>query len=399
LCVSCKGKGLCGRRVCPILEKFRSISRIPELTDNIFGASPPSIFVGRYGYPDVSAGPLIPPDVIGSDAAVYDSPASWGNLDISDIVGLRSRLVRSNLHFNIKDAATPDIMLQKSQELALSEVPVDTEVWFRKPPRMDLRFDGVLSPMGPSGDITRMDIAQNPVVPRQVDKAVYDTDVKAVDAVEELYSSDITIDHITRLLSIGLLGKQRTIVPTRWSITATDDMVGKMLIDDIRYFREVNDFSVYTGELHGNHFEILLFPGAYAFELIEIWMPKAVWSGETTTLDADREDYRGKKGYSSLGGGYYAARLPVLEHLHRNRRSACVFSIREVTPDYWAPLGVWVVREASRMAMSSVPLRFDTIDEALNNMSSRLNTKIDRWSPESCLLDRRMKQKTLVDFI
>ena len=399
LCVSCKGKGLCGRPECPILERFRSLGTIPKLSDNIFGASPPSVFVGRYGYPQVSAGPLIPPEVTASDAAIYDSPGSWNHLGIRDIVGLRSSLVRSNMKFNVKDASHPDAMLQKTQELALSEKPVDTEVWFSKVPRVGLRFDGVLSPMGPAGEVKKLDIAQNPVVPRQVDKAVSDTDARAVDEIGELYNADITVDHINRLLSIGLLGKKRKIVPTRWSITATDDMVGKMLIDEIRYLPEVNDILLYSGGLHGNHFEILVFPGAFAYELIEIWMPKAVWSTGATSVESDWEDYGGKKGYSNLGGGYYAARLPVLEHLHRMRRSANVFAIREITPDYWAPLGVWVVREAARETVSSVPVRFDSVNDALDDMSLRINTVSEMWRPKSKLLDRKMNQKRLMDFL
>jgi hypothetical protein len=253
--------------------------------------------------------------------------------------------------------------------------------------------------MGPAGEVKKLDIAQNPVVPRQVDKAVSDTDARAVDEIGELYNADITVDHINRLLSIGLLGKQRKIVPTRWSITATDDMVGKMLIDEIRYFPEVNDVLLYSGGLHGNHFEILVFPGAFAYELIEIWMPKAVWSTGATSVESDWEDYGGKKGYSNLGGGYYAARLPVLEHLHRMRRSANVFAIREITPDYWAPLGVWVVREAAREAVSSVPVRFDSVNDALNDMSLRINTVSEMWRPKSKLLDRKMNQKRLMDFL
>ncbi|MBE0522742.1 MAG: hypothetical protein IBX40_00155 [Methanosarcinales archaeon] len=398
-CISCKGKGLCGRTLCPIIEKFNYLGNIQKLSNNIFGASPPSVFIGRYGYPDVSAGPLVPPDVTEKEAHIYDDPSSWNQLSIGDIIGLRSTLVRSNMHFKVTDAKSPDIMLQKSQELSISDRPVDTEVWFRKAPHLDLRFDGVLSPMGPAGEVIKLDIAQNPVVPRQVDKIVYDTDAKAVDAVDELYRSDISMDQITRLLSIGLLGKERKLVPTRWSITATDDMIGKMLLDEIRYFPEVNDIQVYSGSLHGNHFEIMIFPGSFAFELIEIWLPKAVWSGGSTTMEADREDFKGKKGYSNLGGGYYAARLPVLEHLTQIRHSASVFAIREIRPEYWAPLGVWVVREAARQAMLSAPVHYDSIEDALVDMSSRLNTKIDGWRHISQVLDRRMNQKTLTDFL
>lgn len=399
LCISCKGKGLCGRTLCPIIERFKSLGNIQKLSNNIFGASPPSVFIGRYGYPDVSAGPLVPPDITGKEAHTFDDPGSWNQLSIADIIGLRSTLVRSNMHFKVTDAKTPDVMLQKSQELSLSDRPVDTEVWFHKAPHFDLHFDGVLSPMGPAGEVIKLDITQNPVVPRQVDKIVYDTDAKAVDAVDELYRSDISTDQITRLLSIGLLGKERKLVPTRWSITATDDMIGKMLLDEIRYFPEVNDIQVYSGSLHGNHFEILIFPGSFAYELIEIWLPRAVWSGGSTAIETDWEDFKGKKGYSNLSGGYYAARLPVLEHLTRIHRSASVLAIREITPEYWAPLGVWVVREAARQALLSASMHYDSIEGALMDMSSRLNTKIESWRHKSQVLERRMNQKTLTDFL
>ncbi|MCD4768067.1 MAG: hypothetical protein K8R34_16355, partial [Methanosarcinales archaeon] len=78
---------------------------------------------------------------------------------------------------------------------------------------------------------------------------------------------------------------------------------------------------------------------------------------------------------------------------------ANVFAIREITPDYWAPLGVWVVREAAREAVSSVPVRFDSVNDALNDMSLRINTVSEMWRPESKLLDRKMKQKRLMDFL
>jgi len=48
---------------------------------------------------------------------------------------------------------------------------------------------------------------------------------KSVTALNELYKSNVEIDHLQKLLSVGTLGlkTQRKMVPTRWSITATDD--------------------------------------------------------------------------------------------------------------------------------------------------------------------------------
>lgn len=398
LCTRCKGKGLCGRPVCPILRRFESHRiAVGSHKSSVFGATPPSVFIGRSGYPLVSAGPLLPPEVTGCEAAVYDSPGQWLDKSIEDIIALRSTLLRSKTRVNVR-SPLESRLLERTQEIALSEKPVDAEVVFEKPPAARLRFDSVLTPMGPSGEMRRLDVAENPVVPRRVDALVSDTDVLAIDAIGELYEASISVEHITRLFSVGLLGRRRRLVPTRWSITATDDMLGKRLMERVQDYPEITGVQVYSGELFGNHFEILMFPGAYSFELAEIWMPKSLWSPEDTWVGVDGEDARGRKGYSTLGGGYYAVRLPVLEHLHRMRCCAGVTVIREVYPSYWAPLGVWVVREATRRAFDAQPALFDTVDEAMRYIEGRIRTDASLWRPELKLLERLRAQRTLSQF-
>jgi len=203
-CVTCKGKGLCGRPRCPILERFKAVETIP-VSDNLFGASPPSVFVGRKGYPDIFAGPLVPPNVGDSEARQYDDPKELLKISIDEVIGLRSRLVRSYTRMDVKDAKAPtNPFLLTSQELAMAEVPVDTEVWFTKPVDMNVAFDGTLMPMGPAGEIKSITLAENPKVPGKVDYLVSDTDVLAADSIRELHRHDISQHHITRIFSIGL---------------------------------------------------------------------------------------------------------------------------------------------------------------------------------------------------
>lgn len=402
-CVQCKGRGFCGRPVCPILEKFKSIESsviASKGATSIFGASPPAVFIGRHDYPSVMSGPMVPPDMGGDESSMLEDPKQLLSMDIGQIIAARSRLVRAGARMNVKDAADPrDSLLLKSQELALSMTPVDTEAWFNKPLSNRLKFDSVLTPMGPSGDLKDLDIAENPDVPKKVDYLVYDDDALAKDAVSELNSSNISQEHITRLLSIGLLGKERKLVPTRWSITAVDDMLGKDILHKVRDNPQISDIMLFSGGAFGNHFEILLIPRAFSYELIEIWMPRAVWAGDSTWIGADGEGMDGKKGYSSLAGGYYAARLGALEYLNSIRKQATVFMVREIRPDYWAPLGVWVVREAVRNALQNPPQKFESIDPALSDMSSRLQTPIRSWRPKASLINELKCQKTLDFFL
>lgn len=398
LCIKCKGKGLCGRPRCPILEKFKSLQSISPVIsgDSVFGASPPALFVGSYGYPRVSAGPLIPPLAQENEASVFEDPSAWANMQIEDIISMRSRMVRANTNLHVKDARSKDNpLLVKAQELALSRKPVDTEAWFFKAPKQELKFDAVLTPMGPSGLVKNFELTENPAVPKKVDYLVYDTDALAKDAITELLNSDIPTEHITRLFSIGLLGKERKVVPTRWSITAVDDMAGKELADRIRDFSWISEIQLFSGTHFGNHFEVLILPRAYSFELIEIWLPKTVWSGESSWIGEDSEGLDGKKGYSPLAGGYYAARLPVLEYLTEIKRQASVFVLREITPDYWAPLGVWVVREGMRKALQNPPQKFDSLEAAVSDLSGRIKTSKTEWVQQAKMLSDFRFQTTL----
>lgn len=402
LCIKCKGKGLCGRPRCPILEKFKSIeSVIPRSSgdSSIFGASPPSVFVGRYNYPEVKAGPMIPPELGGDEAMLLEDPKALLKMNIQDVISSRSQLVRANTGINVKNARFPDNQLiEKSQELALSKKPVDTEAWFNKPISNKLKFDNVLTPMGPSGDLKKFDITENPAVPKKVDYLVYDDEALAKDAISELWDANIPAEHITRLLSIGLLGQERKLVPTRWSITAVDDMLGKDLLKGIRDYQQLSEVMVFSGAVFGNHFEIVFIPRIFSFELMEVWMPRTVWSGGDTWIAADHEDFGGKKKYSKLAGGYYAARLGALEYLHSIRRQATVFMVREIRPEYWAPLGVWVVREGVREAFSHEPERFESVEQALADISTRLKTSSSEWLAKASLLPDLRFQRTLDSF-
>ncbi|HII07779.1 MAG TPA: hypothetical protein HA349_10840 [Methanotrichaceae archaeon] len=395
-CVRCKGKGLCGRPVCPILRSFREMAKLPKLGTKIEGPSPPDVFVGRFGYPKVSAGPLVPADEKDSLDLAY-RPADLARMDIGEIVTLRSSMVRSGSMVEVKDARNPGKLLEQAQEIAMSSTPVGTEVTFTKPPRGRLRFDGFMMPSGPTGSVKEMEITTNPSVPRKVDEVVEDSDLKANLAVGELYAAGVEVDGISRLLSLGLLGKNRKLVPTRWSITASDDIAGKRLISQILDRPPVGDYLLFSGERLGNHFEVLLTPGAFTYELVEIWLPRSVWSGDVAWIGADREGPGPKKGYSSLSGGYYAARLALLERLAEMRRQASALMVREISEKYWAPLGVWVVREAAREALSRPPRKFESLEEALADMETRLNTPSRDWQPQSELA-RGAAQMTLASF-
>ena len=70
--------------------------------------------------------------------------------------------------------------------------------------------------------------------------------------------------------------------------------------------------------------------------------------------------------------------------------------IRDISGEYWAPLGVWVIREAAHAALAKNPERFGTLSEAITAASVMLDTSF--WIPKMGLLKDIRQQKTLFDF-
>ncbi|MCW4055332.1 MAG: hypothetical protein NWE82_00955, partial [Candidatus Bathyarchaeota archaeon] len=131
-------------------------------------------------------------------------------------------------------------------------------------------------------------------------------------------------------------------------------------------------------------------------EAIEAWYPGTVWNpnGRNVVLYGDWEGHSGRTSYASIGGCYYAARLAVCELLMKERRQASVVVLREARPGYIMPVGVWQVRENVRNAMRQPPLKFKTLNEALQRVSSQFHIHIKHWMAKSKLIsDARMQRK------
>ncbi len=398
LCTSCYGhRKLCGKPVCPILTKAETLMKLEKglNKENIFGSSPPAVFVGSWNYPKVLAGPLVPP-LPSVDSSIMDTPEMWLDKTMDEILRYRFSLVRGKRFIDIKSARAPSGLLSTFQEVVMASKPVDTELWFNKRPRLEVTFSSREPPSGPSASIIRAVLAENPNVPRPVDKVVSDTDLKAVEGITTLYKSEISQRQITRMLSIGLLGTKRLkrLVPTEWSITAIDDILGKKIHKEILGYPWINEFMVLGHKALGNNVQILFFPSSWMFEAQEAWLFSA-----DTVPGVDYELVWGRKNYATdLAGAYYAARLPVLEYLKRFKRQAGALVFMEVYPD-WIPMGVWRFREICREALKKEPLKFNTLEESLAELGKRLTLPLDRWLKKSQILKWHKRQKILTNFI
>jgi hypothetical protein len=404
LCLICRGsKLLCGKTRCPAILKLYSFLKVKKIVDcdKMTGSSPPGIFVGRIGYPHVYAGPLVPP-VLG-DTSLFDAPEQWTGRTIDEIVGFRTNLIRGKFRVNVKKPFDNEQFLSKTLEIALSKEPVDTEVTFRSKPSGRFLFDDDVQPMGPSALLEKVEIGSSQTDSR-IEKAYNDGDLKAAEALLDLYADGVSVSKIQRAFSIGAFGlkKQRTIVPTRWSITAVDSTISRKLIEDeIKGKKSINEYRVYEFNYLGNRFVILLTPSNWKYEWIEAWYPGTLWNprGSNIAMGSDWEGYRGRTTYASLGGCYYAVRLAAAEFLAKERRQAGVIAMREIHPSFITPLGVWINRESVREAFRRAGKKFDTFKESLDYISSRFAIKLDDWINTSTLLKDALYQERITKYL
>ncbi|WP_456368086.1 Nre family DNA repair protein [Thermococcus sp.] len=399
LCAICKGrKLLCGRPTCPILERFRVAQRVEQKLNrkHLFGSSPPSVFVGEHGYPKVRIGPLVPP--IEGNTSYLDSPLKWEDKTIKDILYYRSLLVMGETRTDVNVRKSGRI-LGEIQELAMSVRPVDSEVILKKRPVLRVIPSEFAPPLGPKAELLDFELTENPRIPRKTDYVVSD-ELKAEEAIMRLYNWGFDEYYIIRLFSAGLLGIEKRLVPTRWSITAVQDTIGKNLRREILNYPLINDYEVYFYRFLGNRYAVLLMPESYAFELLEVWLKGSLFGSERPSVIHDYEDFRGRKEYvKETAGAYHAARLSVLEALRGRRRQARAVVFREVTPEYYAPVGVWQIRLGVKKALNNPIGRFETLSEALEAVGRRLEHSLEEYLRRSYILGNLTRQKTLDEWL
>lgn len=347
--------------------KFKNIKNISKLDSN----SPPSVFIGsKLKYPLVNVGILSPLEK-DENAWIYDDSKYWAknNFKINDVIKLRNSLLNSRFQSKVEDSRLNKKFLEIAKEIAIASRPVDIEIELKHKLKLNKKKDKILTPHGLKGGLKKARITSNVKVNQKLDKLMND-EIKSNEALEILYKNNFNEYSLSKILSVGVLGlkKNKKLVPTRWSITATDDTLGKNLIKKIKDYKWIENYELFFGEFMGNQYLILFLPNVWSYELFELYKPGSSWnpSGEMKA-STDYENFYERKKYAfQTAGGYYATRLPILEYLESIKRQASVLVIRIETSGYWASLGVWVVRETVRKALENKKMIFDSRGELIN---------------------------------
>src|SRR3989338_5478993 len=383
-------------------------------------SSPPEIFVGQSNYPKVFAGILSPVNFYNENDSETDSntekfsmPEIWvkKNATIGEVMAYRRKMIYSRFVSNVKlaprnsgsnsNSSTQNHLTSALNQIAMANNSVRAEFFLRKAPKFFPIKESSVPFIGNPAPLQNIRLEENPKIEKKVDYLVSDNYLKANHGIKELYKSKIEISNIVKILSAGLLGlkKQRKMVPTRWSITAIDDSLSKDMLKSIKLFPEINEFQLFHSEYVGNHYEILLLPDKFSFEVIETRIPTKNPTDLSKVINEiefwqDYENFFPRKNYaSSVTGAYYANRLALCEYLTQIHRQASAIFFREVRPEYNAPLGVGILREVTRKAFQSPPQTFQTINEALNDIQTRIFLPVSNFTNRSNILKNRGKQK------
>lgn len=355
------------------------------------GSTPPSVFIGRWSYPKVYAGPMMVGE--SGDTSIMDSPESWigENKTQEDIINYRMNLVRGKQLIKITDLENP--FVEKLQDISLASKSIDSEATFGKRPRGALLTEDSM-PHGPSAVIERFDI-DAVRWDKQLEKTFYDTDLNAREAVLNLHNKDVPFTAMQKAFSVGAIGtkNKRKLVPTRWSITACDSTLADLFLKDVRKFDIIDTYRVYEFGSLNNYYIIILTPTEWQYEWYEAFIQLI---GKEELIFSDYETTTDKKEYSTVGGCYYTSKMAVLDALVKEKKQAGLIVLREAYEGY-VPLGVFNVRENMKEAMLNPYKEFETLKDALRYAGTKLKIPISKYVKQGTLLNEMLhtKQTTL----
>jgi len=368
-------------------EEYLSTHANLFTSDSLDGSSPPSVFVGSYGYPKVSVGPMVPP--MHGDTTLLDSPELWVGKSLEEIVNFRLSLIRGIKNISINEPNGRYI--ENLHEVAMSSRPIDSELQFYKNPKPVAFIDGESAPFGPVGEVSSAKFSSTSS-DKSIQRAYYDHDLKAQDAVVSLYNRGIEISKIQKCFSVGMFGKKRKLVPTKWSITATDSIIAESLMSEILEFDLIDSCRVFSHDHLGNMFSVVLFPHRWLFENQEAW-----YTGNSIGFGSDIEDAKGIDHPPVTAGAFFAAKLGVAEYLLEKKYQASALVLREIRPEYAVPVGVWQIREAIRSAMKNEPYIAENFDDGVTFAAKRMSVSKSEWLSKGGMLSM-LKQKSISDF-
>ncbi len=185
-------------------------------------------------------------------------------------------------------------------------------------------------------------------------------------------------------------------MPTRWSITACDTIIGNHLLKEVKKCSAIDSWKVHEFSSLNNRYAVILMPTPWQYEWTEAFVRVL---GNEELVFSDHELHKPKTQYSHLGGCYYSCKMAVLEALAEQQKQAGAIILREASSGY-VPLGVFNVRENVRNAMKQKPTEFEDEKQVKDYLSDTFTLPLRRFEEAGTLFHNlgRKRQTTLGEF-
>lgn len=352
-----------------------------ESSRHVTAFSPPGIVVEATKYPIMMASVLASTEPT-EYLSIFDHPESWMGLDREAIISMRRQLFRFTIPINAR-AMEPSQFVEVLQTIALSVSPIAIEVEAASlPPRGLYQLGGQLPASSPV-KISSLEMVSDPEISR-VAKRITELDIPAAEAAWKLLDYDYSLDQVTRLMSVGLLGRidSRRFVPTRGAYKAVIDAYISRSLMELADKSTTSTFRIGMAEIHGENFTVLVQPGESKVDYFRITR-----SHEGFERDVSLEGVKNVTMDSKTSVFADHARFSAYEDLVKQSESAHVTIFHYARNNTNNVLGPWLVRAGVNAALESDQMILDTKENAITVLESLLTPGISVWTKEESLLD------------
>ncbi|MDD3178096.1 MAG: hypothetical protein PHR26_01120 [Candidatus ainarchaeum sp.] len=353
------------------------------------GFSKPFIFVSSKNFPKISIGPGFYKDY---ENAKKQDPKKWIKYkDEKEIDNYRKNQQFSFKMLNKKDAIKNTKEITELKLLTQAKNVAEIEMQMQSKKKLIIEKEIGISNI--AYDFEKFKIINNIKISNHIEKITSQGDIKASEAIKYLFKKKEDVYKIQQILSSGSLGinNQKIFVPTKFAITAVDDILSKNILEKTINYNPINEYRLYKFDFYKNKFYIIFMPFKWNFEMME---------GTEDIINNDYELNFAKKEYANnVTGAYYATRLEINKYLEKEKRTASVLVIRDIEKGYESK-GVWVIRESIKCALLEKPEFFKNIEELKTYLDQiyKIRNKSNFWFEKSNILKNALFQKRISNY-
>jgi len=357
------------------------LGTIPE-SRHLTVFSPPGVFIETAKYPVLMAGVLASPQPSGF-LSIFDLPDAWQGLDREAILSMRKHLYRFVTPVDAREMS-PSSTIETLQILALSVSPVALEVEAPNLPPEDLKSVGALLPSSPIIRVQSLQLNSEPETSK-VAKRITEKDMPASDGIWRILDYDYSLDFAVRLMAVGLLGrlKNRRMLPLKSAYKAVIDVFVNRAVMELIDLPSAEASRIYTGDLFGDRFTILMTPGEPRVDYVKIDMTGKLLTRGVSIESSRHPDLDAKTSVFADHARYSAYRALLTE---RSTSHVTVFHLSRNTRNH--VLGPWIARAGVKETLQTNPVLLEGKENALAVLRSVLRPELGVWVDETPLLER-----------